>query len=75
MNRFDLEQQLQSCWGTKDDIDLLIDSIKSGLLTKNNIVKALTGISQLHELRSERAFDTFSNLIHSGVITDNSEVY
>jgi len=70
MNRFDLENQIQACWSTKDDIDLVVESITSGTMSNDKIVDALMGISQLHEMRCERAFETFTQLIHSGAISD-----
>lgn len=77
MNRFDLEQQIQACWNTKDDIDLLSDAVQMGDLSNDDIINVLLGISQLHEMRCKKVFDTFSHLVHSGVIAgpDNSELY
>jgi len=71
MNRFDLENQIQACWSTKDDIDLVIESIASGAMSTDKIADALMGIAQLHEMRCERAFETFTQLIHSGAIADS----
>lgn len=68
MNRFDLEDQIQACWNTKDDIDLLLDSLLSHKLNTDQVANALIGISRLHEMRCERAFDTFTELVHSGII-------
>lgn len=68
MDRLDLEEQIQSCWNTKDDIDLLVDTIDSKGLTTDQVRDALIGIAQLHEMRCQRAFDTFSSLVHSNVI-------
>ena len=70
MNRFDLESQIQACWGTKDDIDLVIESIAAGTLSTDQIADALFGISHLHEMRCERVFETFTQLIHTGAISD-----
>jgi hypothetical protein len=75
MNRFDLEEQIQACWNTKDDIDLLIESIISNRFSHDQLCDALSGLSQIHEMRCQRAFDTFATLVRSGDIvspeTDN----
>lgn len=68
MDRFDLEEQIQSCWNTKDDIDLLVDIIESKDMTVDQIREVLIGIAQLHEMRCQRAFDTFSSLVRSNAI-------
>jgi hypothetical protein len=68
MNRFDLEEQITSCWNTKDDIDLLYQSIIERQISQEEILNALLGISQLHEMRCDRAFETFKNLINNGTI-------
>ena len=70
MNRFDLEERITSCWNTKDDIDLLCESILEKEITKDEIVNALIGISQLHEMRCDKAFETFKYLIGNGTIGD-----
>jgi len=69
MNRFDLEEQIQACWSTKDDIDLLIESITSNRFSSDQICDALSGLSQIHEMRCQRAFETFSSLVKSGDIS------
>jgi len=68
MNRFDLEEQMSACWNTKDDIDLLCESILKNDMSKDEISNALLGISQLHEMRCHRTFETFKVLVHNGTI-------
>jgi hypothetical protein len=69
MNRFDLEDQIQACWNTKDDIDLLVESITSKRFSEEQICDALSGLSQLHEMRCQRVFETFSSLVKCGDIS------
>jgi hypothetical protein len=71
MNRFDLEEQMSSLWNTKDDIDLLCETISSKhpeTMDQDEIVNALIGISHLHAMRMDRVFETFKELISCGVI-------
>jgi hypothetical protein len=68
MNRFELEEQITACWNTKDDIDLLYETILEKDISKDEIANALLGISQLHEMRCDRAFETFKFLVSNGTI-------
>lgn len=68
MNRCLLEEQIQASWNTKDDIDLLRETILDKDLSKDEIIDALIGISQLHEMRCEKVFETFEKLISKGKI-------
>lgn len=68
MNRFLLEEQIQASWNTKDDIDLLRETILDKDLSKDEIIDALIGISQLHEMRCEKVFETFKKMISKGKI-------
>lgn len=70
MNRFDLEEQIMSCWNTKDDINLLAESLLDSNMDPDEIANALIGISQLHELRSKKLFNTFEYLISKGLIKE-----
>lgn len=68
MNRFDLEERMTACWNTKDDIDLLCESVLEKEMTKDEIINALIGIAQLHEMRCDRAFESFKYLVGNGTI-------
>ncbi len=63
--RFELEQYVLAMWSTKEDIDLLahrfMDSRAS--MTEDDIANALIGISTLHDMRSQRAFDLFEDMV------------
>lgn len=72
MNRFDLEEQIQACWNTKDDIDLLVESIISNRFSQDQLCDALSGLSQIHEMRCQRVFDTFATLVNCGDIMSPS---
>lgn len=67
MNRFDLEQQITSAWsGTEDDIENILhahfDSPDTGL-TEDELMNSLTGLKQAHNLRMQKLFDVFEQII------------
>lgn len=65
-DRFDLEQEIMSCWDVVNDIDTfssnILDSPKFKDLspdTANKICNTLSGIKELYDLRFNKLFDTF----------------
>jgi hypothetical protein len=52
-----------SCWQTKDDIDLLADRFSEKEMTKDEVLNALVGVSQIHHMRSEKLFDIFERML------------
>jgi len=69
--RFDLEAHIMDSWSTADDLLTLSDNIinKSENWDIDRIVNALNGLAILHEAKSDRLFDTFSDMIESGEIS------
>ena len=72
-DRFDLEENISSCWNTKDDIDLLADSIINKSMTPDEIFNTLLGISSLHEMRCQKLMDTFEELIYNNFFVNLNE--
>lgn len=64
-SRFDLEEDIMSAWGTRNDIDLLLSRFND--LSNDEKIKALEGISMMHELRSKRMWDSFEKCVEKGV--------
>jgi hypothetical protein len=64
-SRFDLEEDIMSAWGTRNDIDLLLSRFND--LSNDEKIKALEGISMMHELRSKKMWDSFEKCIEKGV--------
>lgn len=72
-DRFELENNITSCWNTKDDIDLLLDAISNKGMTEDQIKNALLGIASLHEMRCQKLMDTFEDLIYNSSFSNNYE--
>lgn len=62
-DRFELEQNIMSVWNTKEDIDLLMDNVLNKEMSKDEISNALLGISSMHQMRSEKLFDGFTQMV------------
>lgn len=71
-DRFVLEQNIMNCWEIIDDLQLLseniIDSDRYNLSTEEEerLTRKLDGIKELYELRFDRMWDTFEEMIKHG---------
>lgn len=63
MLRFDLEQQIMSCWQITNDLATLNQAVLEQDLSKDNISNILLGIEKLYNLKFDQAFRTFEALI------------
>jgi len=71
-DRFVLEQNIMNCWEIIDDLQLLseniIESDRYNLSTEEEerLTRKLDGIKELYELRFDRMWDTFEEMIKHG---------
>jgi len=71
-DRFVLEQNVMNCWEIIEDLDLLADSIINsdkyslGPEDEDRVVNKLTGIKELYEMRFDRLWDTFEDMVKHG---------
>ena len=72
--RFDLEQDILSCWHVTDDIELLFDNIMNETLTKDQITNALLGMKELYQMKFEKCFKTFEGYLAEVHAEKNKEV-
>ncbi len=62
-DRFDFETQIMSCWGITTDLKDLSEEVLEGDLTKDQITNVLIGIEQLYNIRFEKLFRQFEQLV------------
>ena len=62
-DRFDLEQQIMACWNITSDIDTLCEGVLESDMTTDQIANILLGMKQLYELKFDKMFRTFEELI------------
>jgi len=68
-DRFDLEQQIMTCWNIIDDIKLLNIGVLEGKpdgteLTTDDVSNYLMGLEAIYGLKFEQMFNTFSTLVN-----------
>ena len=63
--QFDLEQQIMSMWGTKEELELFLDAYMDGPaeMTEDEVHNIVYGIACMHNLKSDKAFRTFESLL------------
>ena len=67
-DRFDLEQQIMACWNVTSDIDTLCEGVLESDMTTDQIANILLGMKQLYELKFDKMFGTFEELIQDGIV-------
>lgn len=63
MLRFDLEQQIMSCWQITNDLATLNQAVLEQDLSKDDISNILLGIEKLYNLKFDQTFRTFEALL------------
>lgn len=59
------------CWNTSGDIKLISESLLEGDSSSEDSANALMGLQKIHDLRCQKAWNIFEELIHSGAIKYN----
>ena len=67
-DRFDLEQQIMACWNITSDIDTLLEGVIESDMTPDQIANILLGMKQLYELKFDKLFNTFEQLMQDDII-------
>ena len=65
-DRFDFEQQIQKCWMVTDDIREVADFIAeypSADFTKDRAINALVGLSELYDIKFNKLWDLFEDVV------------
>lgn len=69
VDRFKLEEQIQSAWNITDDLDLAYRHICDGEMTEDEIANLLLGLRSIYRLKFEELWQTFECLVGKGEIT------
>ena len=57
--RFQLEEQIMSCWNICDELGVIADGVESDELSREQTVTILRGLRELYQVKFEHTFDTF----------------
>ena len=63
-DRFDLEQQIMKCWSITEEVQLLNEQVlENDTLTKDQISNYLLGLTTIYDMKFEKLFDQFSQMV------------
>ena len=69
-DRFDLEQQILDCWRVVDDLKLLTEYVMEDSSANTDSISNVTiGLEQLYQIKFDKLFRTFEELIRDKTIT------
>lgn len=69
-DRFDLEQQILDCWKIVDDLKLLSEYVmEDSSANTDSIANVTIGLEQLYQIKFDKLFRTFEELIRDKTIT------
>ena len=72
-DRFDLEQQIMSCWGVVEDIETIYNTERL-YTNQDDMMNALLGLKTLYQLKFERLFAIFEHMIRQRKFTSEYKV-
>jgi hypothetical protein len=73
----DLEQHIMECWQLVDDVKLLYEQVMDKDLHKDQdrLANALLGLHTLYEMKFERAFKTYEEVLKQHYKETANDVY
>lgn len=72
--RFELEQDILTCWNVTGDIDLLYTNVMERDMTKDEIANVLLGMKSIYEMKFNKAWDSFERTIEEMREAKNASV-
>ena len=70
IDRFDLEQDIMACWNVVDDLDVFLSRYLDGPeMSEDDVANVILGIKSLYELKFNKCFATFEQLLANGGFT------
>jgi hypothetical protein len=64
-DRFDMEQQIMSCWNVVEDIDMVCKAVMDFPTppTEDELANLLIGLKTLYNIKFQELFSTFEQLV------------
>ena len=75
-DRFNLEEEIQNVWHTKDDLDAIAERVyddPDGPMTEDQIGNVLIGLCELHETRCKKLWKVFETMVHEECFVENEK--
>ena len=72
-DKFELEQQILSCWNIVDELKVLREAVCDNNLSTDQTANVLMGLEQLYQLKFDQLFQTFEELVHNDSFESRGE--
>lgn len=66
-NRFDMEQQLMTCWNVCEDLQSVYEGVMDRDMDTDRIANALIGMKEIYHLKFEKLWEQFEALCYQDV--------
>ena len=63
-NRFDMEQQLMTCWNVCEDLDTLCEGVLDREMSTDKIANVVVGMKEIYQLKFEKLWEQFEALCY-----------
>jgi hypothetical protein len=63
LSNFELEQQIMGCWQIVDDLRVVSEAVLERDLNADQVVNLLVGLEQLYQLKFDKCFRTFEQVL------------
>lgn len=67
-DRFDMEQQIMSCWNICEDIKAITKMHDIRALSEDELLNAMIGLETIYQMKFEILFNLFERMIENGKI-------
>lgn len=61
-DRFDMEQQIMTCWSVCEDLDTLCEGVLDREMNTDKIANVIVGMKDLYHLKFEKLWDQFESM-------------
>jgi hypothetical protein len=74
-NRFDMEQQIMTCWNICEDLDTVMEGVLEGDMNQDRISNVLLGMKELYHLKFEKLWLQFEAMCRETEVKKESGNY
>jgi hypothetical protein len=74
-NRFDMEQQIMTCWNICEDLDTVMEGVLEGDMNQDRISNVLLGMKELYHLKFEKLWLQFEAMCRETYEANQAKKY
>lgn len=63
--RFDLEQEIMTCWNVTQDLEALFNEVMNREMSRDDMANIVLGMKVLYDIKFNTLFETFEHCCHT----------